>query len=50
VIPAVVGGGAVALRSKARPLAEAGILEVRLTLGLMAAGMAYMFVAMMVGM
>jgi Domain of unknown function (DUF5134) len=50
VIPAVVGGGAVAVTAEARPLAEASTLEVRLTLGLMAAGMAYMFVAMLVGM
>ena len=50
VIPAVVGGGTVAVAAEARPLAEASTLEVRLTLGLMAAGMAYMFVAMLVGM
>jgi hypothetical protein len=50
VIPAVVGGGTVAVTAEARPLAEASTLEVRLTLGLMAAGMAYMFVAMLVGM
>ena len=50
VLPAVVGGGAVALKADARPLAEASSFEVRLTLGLMAAGMAYMFLAMLVGM
>jgi hypothetical protein len=50
VLPAVVGGGAVALKAEARPLAESSTLEARLTLGLMAAGMAYMFLAMLVGM
>ncbi len=50
VIPAVVGGGASALRAEARPLAGAGSLEMRVTLSLMAAGMAYMFLAMQVGM
>ena len=43
---AVIG----AVTVEARPLAEASTLEVRLTLGLMAAGMAYMFLAMLVGM
>ena len=50
VIPIVVGGAAVALKAEARPLAEASTLGVRLTLGLMAAGMSYMFIAMLVGM
>ncbi len=48
VFPATVG--AVALKANARPLASASSLTVRLTLGLMAAGMAYMFLAMLVGM
>jgi hypothetical protein len=50
VLPAVVGGGTVAVTAEARPLAATSTLEIRLTLGLMAAGMAYMFVAMLVGM
>ena len=50
VLPGVVGGGAVARKADARPLAEASSFALRLTLGFMAAGMAYMFLAMLVGM
>ena len=50
VLPSFAGVATRVLKTDARPLVEANSIEMCITLGLMAAGMAYMFLAMQAGM
>lgn len=50
VLPYTVGPRGTAAQARVVPLAGAGDVEVRLTLGVAALGMAYMFVVMQIGM
>jgi hypothetical protein len=50
LVPVIVGASAAVASPHTRPLADANTLEARLTLGLMAVGMAFMFIVMFLAM